>query len=220
VLRRHLLSLFNEEEVHRVFRYRPPSDYRVNPDFNPDSFLIRAARYNGLVAARAREMRGQGADWFPDQFSYREAALTILRERWPQHLALTLSFAYRGAFVDGYFGVMHIHPVFQPFDTVRRGQRTIMGLLAMTFIPSLIGVAVYSLRKRQWALLALLLPALYSFAIHAVATHYIPRYSAPLVPVLVLALGVAVQGIAAALYARWRKRKTRSQTETMKAVQA
>ena len=46
------------------------------------------------------------------------------------------------------------------------------------------------------SLALLLLPAAYSFSIHAAATDYIPRYSLPLLPVLVVATALAVHELA------------------------
>jgi len=60
-------------------------------------------------------------------------------------------------------------------------------LYSIFFVPALILLTVRLLRKRdpRWPFL---LPALYSYAFHSLITHYIPRYSVPLIPIFIIAL--------------------------------
>jgi len=171
VLRRHLLPLFDE------------ADYRRLDRNNTDSFHYMGRNRTGSVAQRVDDMGGARS----------AATLAIIRERWPQHAALALTFGWRGAFVDGLYGATQAHPATPP--GLRPVLLEIAGIVGLTFVPALLGVAGYALWRRRWALLAFLLPAMYSFAIHAAITHYIPRYSAPLVPVFLIALGVVAAGV-------------------------
>ena len=46
-------------------------------------------------------------------------------------------------------------------------------------------------KRRDMALALVLLPALYGFGIHAMATHFNPRYAFPLVPIAFIACTLA-----------------------------
>ena len=55
---------------------------------------------------------------------------------------------------------------------------------------------------RRFELGFLLLPVLYVFGIHALTTHFIPRYAYPVVPLLVLVFSIAVHEVYCAPKAR------------------
>jgi hypothetical protein len=87
-----------------------------------------------------------------------QEAKTLIRENWLKHLALTLTFAYRG--------MLPHFPYFIAFGTF----------------------LIVAFRTQHPGLLLFLLPSLYSFGIHALASHYIDRYSVPLLPSLAVLL--------------------------------
>ena len=50
-------------------------------------------------------------------------------------------------------------------------------------------------RRRRFELGFLLLPVLYVLGIHALATHFEPRYAYPVVPLLVLVFAITAQEV-------------------------
>lgn len=191
-LRHALLQNFDESDYQRFIR--ETADSR-----NVDSFYFRGSTGTGLVGERAQALYGN-----VDASSMYSAALSLIRERWPQHLATTLLFAWRGAFIDGYVGAYQGHlAVTAPIiNAIYRLYWRTLGLVMALSVPSMLGAAAYALWKRHWPLLLFLMPALYSYGIHAVATHYIPRYSAPLVPIFLIAIGLLLCLIAQHLHPR------------------
>lgn len=83
-----------------------------------------------------------------------QEAIALIRKNWLKHLALTLTFAYRG--------MLPHFPYFIAFF-------------------AFISVA---LRTRNYSLWLFLIPSIYSVAVHSMASHYIERYSVPLLPSL------------------------------------
>ncbi len=88
------------------------------------------------------------------------AAVTVIKNNLTMQIALVPFFAQRGIFIKRY--------AFSFF--------LFLGL----FITTIIGI------KRRNVMLIFTLPAWYSYFMHAGLTHYIPRYSEPLLPVLVV----------------------------------
>ena len=85
---------------------------------------------------------------------------------------------------------------------VRRWAERLSALL----LPGLGLMLALAWRRRDVGLAFLLLPAAYGFGVHALATHFIARYSYPLVPVLIVALALAVREGGRLLAARARER--------------
>ncbi len=85
-------------------------------------------------------------------------AIALIRKNWLMHLALIISFAYRGM-------ITHF-PYFIAF---------------WFFI-------VVASRSHNLGLWLFLIPSIYSVAIHSLASHYIERYSVPLLPSLAILL--------------------------------
>ena len=63
----------------------------------------------------------------------------------------------------------------------------------LLFVPLAGVMIVLAWRRRDVASALLLAPIVYGFGIHAVATHFIERYSRPLIPVLVVVAALAGQ---------------------------
>jgi dolichol kinase len=81
---------------------------------------------------------------------------------------------------------------------VRRVPRAILYFTmaySLFFVPAFIALTIRLLEKkdRRWPLLLL---ALYSYLFHSLITHYIPRYSLPLIPIFVIALVSAIAALA------------------------
>ncbi|HJX41809.1 MAG TPA: hypothetical protein VJ345_10120 [Anaerolineales bacterium] len=139
----------------------------------PESFFQKALSGTGEVqrTATARSL------------STRQAAMRVMVEHLPMMSLLTLPFAYRGAFVQVGFNVRRVPAALLYFSLV----------CSVFFVPALIALTIRLARKRdpRWLFLV---PALYSYAFHSLITHYIPRYSVPLVPIFLIAL-VSVIGL-------------------------
>lgn len=187
-----------------------PEDYiwmqrTVDRDVNPDSYYYLFASQTGRVAERAMERYGS-----VNEEAISAAALSIIRENWLQHLALTLLFGWRGSFIDGEVGTFIVHIIKEKWylDNIYPWYYryiTALGPIMSLAVPCMLGVALRSLWKRRWSLLLFLLPALYSFGIYAFITHYIPRYSSPLVPIWIIAMGLV--GKACINYIRNRRQQ-------------
>ena len=95
-----------------------------------------------------------------------QRAIAMIRGSPGRHLALTMPFLWRGAFI--------------PFPVLLLG----------------LSVAVWA---RRPDLLAYLLPSLGAVMFHALATHYIPRFSLPMVPVCIVAAAVTSSWLFAAI---------------------
>lgn len=110
-------------------------------------------------------------------------------------LKLTPLFAYRGLFIGGC-----CHPAgneVQPYPQPVSGRLTptpldlisvAFGVISLVLITALLAFCALLLIGQRFSLLFYFLPALYSYGIHSVATHYIPRYSQPLTPIATVAL--------------------------------
>ncbi len=167
---------------------------------NPDGFYRRAKQGKGEVAARARQIDPR---WWESQASkdaaLKQAAVDLMRADWLKHAALTLAFAVRGA----QFSVGRCSTLTDPAQ--RRFGWAIsrplehacrFALTWAVFLMPIAGILLALAWKRSSIALALLLlPVLYGFGIHAVATHFIERYSRPLVPTLVVVAALAVNEI-------------------------
>lgn len=157
---------------------------------NPDGFYERAKAFNGDVAARAdRSHPPRWRVWYPYQdAALRDAASALIREDWLRHAVLTLAFAERG-----YGGLLHGCPAGGVWLTNAAREVCIRAsMLTFLLLPPAIGLlAVTAWRRRDLSLALLLLPAGWAFGAHAAATHFIPRYFYPLVPVLIVAFAIA-----------------------------
>ena len=137
--------------------------------FNPDSFYVHAKWMTGEVANRAQ---AHDPAWLSSQSrcdaQLKQAAGELIRENWLKQAALTLAFAIRGT------GALYA------------------GVLAILVVPAaFVVLALAAWKRRDLALTLLMLPALYGFGIHAAATHFIPRYGRPLIPVALVVCALA-----------------------------
>lgn len=165
----NILPSFDEEDYYRLQRDRS--------SVIEETYWYIGGFNQGRVAERAQEQFGEISD---DTIG--SAAFSIIRENWIQHLALTVSLGWRGSFYEIRNIVFPFYDVLQVF-------------LMFVSMPSLFISAIYSIKKRRWGLLLFLMPALFSFGIHAATTHYIPRYTAPIVPILFITIGLVIQRI-------------------------
>ena len=131
-------------------------------------YYMRSQRHVGMVAYRAGTIDPL---WTTSQTrreaALNRAALEMIRADWLKHVALTPAFLLRGT------GAMNA------------------GLLGLLAIPAFVVVLVGAWRGRDVALLLFLLPAVYAFVFHATATHFIPRYGLPAVPIAFVVCALA-----------------------------
>ena len=182
---------------------------------NPEGFYGRAKDYDGDVAARANAI---DPGWRAGGQAGRDAALKrasleLMREDWLKHAALTLVFAERGS----KFAADAICVSAADSLGARWGWRAgwlahrvcdVPRGLAYLFLPALGWLLVLAWKRRDAAPAFLLLPAACSFGFHALATHFVPRYALPLVPVLALAFALAAREIRRPSTAGGRRSRT------------
>ncbi|MEM8723668.1 MAG: hypothetical protein AAGE84_31060 [Cyanobacteria bacterium P01_G01_bin.39] len=101
-------------------------------------------------------------------------SISKIKRNWVKHLALSATFAYRGSFVRMF------------------AENSLVPLRLVYFI-SLFTILIWALKYQDTGLIFFMLPALYSYAIHACASHYIPRFSDPLIPCLAIIFTLLVK---------------------------
>ncbi len=140
---------------------------------DPQSFFRKAIAGTGEVQ-RAAESR---------HLSPRQASIRVMVEHLPMMALLTLPFAYQGAFVQVGYNIRRVPAVLLYFTL----------LYSIFFVPALVIQAIQLARRRdpRWPFLLL---ALYTYGFYSLITHFIPRYSVPLVPVFIITL-VSVIGL-------------------------
>jgi 4-amino-4-deoxy-L-arabinose transferase-like glycosyltransferase len=142
-------------------RFFKPEDYQHFDRANPEGFYRRTKN-------RVAALRTNGGDYSKLEEQLATESKAIIKRNWIKHLALTATFAYRGAYIK-------IVPENSLVPT------------RLLYILSGAIVLYFAVRWQDGAMFMFLLPSFYSYGIHAVATHYIPRYSEPLIPCLAIA---------------------------------
>ena len=168
---------------------------------NPDGFYGRAKDDTGDVAARADLI---DPEWRASQASkdaaLKQAAVDLMRTDWPKQAALTLVFAERGARVSVGSCRTLTDPAHKRFGWAigwPMGHAcNLARIWAVVLIPIAGVLLVLAWRRRSIALGLVLLPIVYGFGIHALATHFIERYSRPLIPLLVVVAALVANELA------------------------
>ena len=171
---------------------------------NPEGFYRRTKNQMGDVAARADRIDPQwrlGIRSREHQVTrdavLKQAAADQIRADWLKQGVLSVAFAERGAGLS----VGSCHSIAGP-AAERYGWKIgwpvnqACGLAAawmILFVPLTGVLAALAWRRRDVALALLLAPIAYGFGTHAVATHFLNRYSRPLIPILVVVAALAAQ---------------------------
>jgi hypothetical protein len=121
----------------------------------------------------------------------RQRALVTFIEHWPMELALIPLTIYRSAFLPVGFNSHHGARKSLPMRVVRLISLALATVVALGMMPAFLFNVCIDLLRLNIARLAFHLPALYSVGIHAVMTHYIPRYNLPLFGVFAIELCMA-----------------------------
>lgn len=119
----------------------------------------------------------------------KQDALGQIAANWKRHLLLTPLFLYRGAFATDGWKIAY---------PTRSGVREIKlrnGWIALVLFAGTLLSCALLIRDRDPARLAFFSLAAYSFCFHALATHFITRYSMPTIPVLTAGAVVALGAI-------------------------
>jgi hypothetical protein len=140
------------------------------------------------VAARARSDPDWKKGWTGIDAANSRAARDVIFENWTKHVALSFMFGLRGSFVELPVFNLTREAYGNPIAKVIRRLTGLAEWAAILYVPAMIAsIAILGVR-RDWTLLYFFLPALFSFAIHAGMTHYIPRYSSPVTPIWIVGL--------------------------------
>lgn len=134
---------------------------------NNNSYYYLAKKEEGSVNAYAKKMN----------ISKNSAAINLIKKNWLKHIILTITFAYRGAFVpvgDYSFGYTVL--------------KIISGIISIFFIPLFFLFMCISLFKRQIDRLFFIFPSLLVYGGLAFSTHFIPRYNIPMLGVYVVVM--------------------------------
>ena len=162
---------------------------------NLAGFYRRAKDRTGDVAARADLIQPgwRLSDPTGMDSAERRAAFQLIGEDWLKHLALTPVFLARGsAFFDGGW-IARVESYDWKSTVPIRYAANLARASSYLFLPALALSLVLAWRRRDAAVALLLSPVVYGLGIHAVATHFVSRYSHPLVPVLVVVTALAAQ---------------------------
>ena len=183
-----------------VFGYRRFDRSRSNLA----GFYRRTKRETGEVAARADRLdpgwRQRVGEWGLGRDDVlARASAELLREDWLKQAVLTLAFLERGSF----FPIRHYDRFHGAADDASKRLlwfpmtliQSLAWLLRYLLLPAVGIMAVVAWRRRSFELGFLVLPVIYVFGIHAVATHFESRYSHPSVVLLVLIFSVAAQEV-------------------------
>lgn len=183
VIKPILLNLVDMTPYYRLDRNLEGSYYQRTTRATNESQVIALARQQyGLsipINDRSEDDFALASLSEEDEVALSSAAVRTILNRLDKHLLLIPVFAYRGAFV--LMGQW-------PFNPVPEALFTVLRIIALFFVPTMFWSVASALRNRSYARALFFAPALFSYAFHAAATHYIPRYSAPLVPILIIAL--------------------------------
>jgi len=151
-------------------------------DFNNLRVQFRGDTYEMMAQHHwARHARWLGHYTVGDAHSQKVAARKILANPWGHALA-SLPLAWRGLFADTWWIALP-------------------GFAALFFLTG------SSLRRRDWPLLAFILPSLYMFVFHSLVTANASRFNSPLVPVLAVCLAICLHRIWRRLAVRRAARK-------------
>ncbi len=163
---------------------------------NPEGFYRRAKDDTGETAARASLI---DPGWRDSQVAtdaaLRRASAELMRADWRKHVALTLVFLERAALsIGGNCKNAATAAAERAGPAMRMPVRATCALGTVStplFLPLACVLLLLAWRRRTYALLLLVSPVAYGFGIHAAATHFIPRYARPLLPLLVVVAAVA-----------------------------
>ena len=147
-------------------KFFQPEDYARFDRANPEGFY-RSTK-NRIEAMRESDVVEKVFQQQQLDADLKQESIDKIKQNWLKHLALTATFAYRGSFIK-MFAENSLVPV------------------RLVYIASLFFVSGLALKYCDVGTIFFLLPTWFSFGIHALASHYISRFSVPLIPCLAIA---------------------------------
>ncbi|HMR34101.1 MAG TPA: hypothetical protein PKA09_24315 [Geminicoccus sp.] len=122
----------------------------------------------------------------------KKEALHHMIEHWRGHLRATLVFGWRGLFGERGLGFVRAgdgsSTIGQEAFGLNLGRWILSYPVTATvalFLPAFLAF-FFCVATGRWPYVLLMVPAAYLYALQALMTHYIPRYSAPLIPMLIV----------------------------------
>ena len=147
-------------------RFFEPEDYARFDRGNPEGFYRNTK--NRISAMREDDDIQRVFQQQQIDEDLKQESIATIKQNWLKHLALTATFAYRGSFIR-MFAENSLVPV------------------RLVYIISFFVVLCLALKQQNIGIIFFLLPVLFSYGIHAFASHYISRFSVPLIPCLAIA---------------------------------
>lgn len=174
-------------------------DYRRFRGMDENGKTFHGGWPKGSVGKRAMLPNGE-----TDYSKVKAAAFSVIRENWVKHVALIPVFALSGSFVTVGF-----LPSTEDASALEIGLKDALRYFTMFYsiflYPALFAALWLLLKRKEYSLMIFFMPVVYSFAFHALITHFIPRYSMPAIPVLLIALLLVMGYI-------WEGRKAKQTT--------
>lgn len=169
-------------------------------DYNQGASAIESPKHKLTVitkmyAANSNPMSGGAAAF--DSLMRRESLL-LMAKNWEKQIALIPLMFYRGMFIGGCCNILSNHmppywltPRAHWAATLLKGLHGLQVIISLLFLtPIFLFVAVRALMKKNWPLLLFCSPALFNFAFLATLTHFNPRFSVPVLPLLTVVFSV------------------------------
>jgi hypothetical protein len=119
-------------------------------------------------------------------------AVRVIIEHWPMQIALIPLTIYRSAFLPVGMSSHHTYEASTTVHLVQMASLAIAVIIALGMLPILFFNFFGALAKPDLARVAFLMLSIYTVGLHAVATHYSPRFNLPLFGVLAVELCIAV----------------------------
>jgi len=172
----------------KLIRYQPGDRVAIQAG-NVDKTISYLAKSRAIRINLIREMRAQGIPAQQADKKFQQVAINMILLDPCKHLKTTLVFAWRG--------LWSFAPSIKPILSISTDIVNLFSFIVFLVFPF---VALW--RKRiDWFAFSLFGGGLFWF--YAFLTHFIPRYSEPLIPLVVLSVLVLFRS----LIIRWKKRR-------------
>jgi hypothetical protein len=183
---RAAFSAMTWQEYRAAFVYYTP---HIGPELTESVYGKNVAhRFNRKYE---RSIWREAGNW-PDP-------VKTLTQNWGMNIVLVPLFAYRAAFVGGCcttagnivpkYPVHHLVPFVGPISGILHSFFVVVTLF---YFPIFLTSFVVASAKRNWRIVLFLAPAMFSYLTYSALTHNLPRYSQPLVPILVVVMVLAI----------------------------
>lgn len=154
------------------------SDYKRLVRTNKDSFYYNVTRIEwGAKNIEDTNTISSESTSFEKDKELRDLAIKKILNNPVRHILAIPQFMWRGIFAESGFRISI------PSTDVQVVNNNILNLfLFFCFIY----LFVISIKRKYFNLFAFLMPSMYLFLMYSFFTHYIPRYSIPLIPILIV----------------------------------